>query len=49
MWFYLASVQGHSKAGASCEMLNLQMTDAELHEGQRRATVFQAKKELQTA
>lgn len=48
-WFYLASVQGHSKAVASCEMLNLQMTDAQLQESQRRASMFRAKKELHPA
>jgi TPR repeat protein len=45
MWFYLAAAQGHSKAKASCEMLNLQMTDAELEEGNRRAGAFQPLKE----
>jgi TPR repeat protein len=45
MWFNLAAAQGHSRAEASCEMLNLQMTDAELHEGNRRVNAFQPKKE----
>jgi len=45
MWFSLASAQGHRNAEASCEMLNLQMTDAELHEGNRRASAFRPTKE----
>lgn len=46
MWFHLAAAQGHLPAGALEETLNLQLTDAELHEGNRRAHVFQARKEL---
>jgi uncharacterized protein len=45
MWFHLAAAQGYSNAEASCEMLNLQMTDAELHEGNRRADAFRPRQE----
>jgi uncharacterized protein len=45
MWFHLAAAQGYSNAEASCEMLNLQMTDAELHEGNRRAGAFRPRQE----
>lgn len=45
VWFHLAAAQGHAQAAASCEMLNLQLTDAELAEGNRRANGFECKKE----
>jgi uncharacterized protein len=45
MWFHLASAQGHAQAEASCETLNLQLTDSELLEGTRRAQAFQCRKE----
>jgi TPR repeat protein len=45
MWFHLAAAQGHREAAASCEMLNLTMTNAELDEGNRRARAFQVRKE----
>ena len=45
VWFSLAAAQGHSPAEASCEMLNLQMTDTELQEGNRRASAFRPKLE----
>jgi len=46
MWFHLAAAQGHSPATASCETLNLQLTDSELLEGTRRAHTFQCRKEV---
>ena len=46
VWFHLAAAQGHLRAGAFEETLNLQLTDAELLEGNRRAEAFQARKEL---
>lgn len=48
VWFYLAAAQGHAQAAASCEMLNLQLTDAELAEGNRRANGFECKREAPT-
>jgi TPR repeat protein len=45
MWFHLAAAQGHSRAGALEETLNLQLTDAELGEGNRRVHAFQARRE----
>lgn len=44
-WFHLAAGQGHHPARASCETLNLQLTDAELDEGNRRARTFRSQKE----
>jgi TPR repeat protein len=38
VWYHRAAAQGHTRAAASCEMLNLQMSDMELKEGNRRAT-----------
>jgi TPR repeat protein len=46
MWFRLAAAQGHLRAGAFEETVNLQLTDAELHEGNRRAHAFQPRDEL---
>jgi TPR repeat protein len=48
MWFHLAAAQGHPKAEASCEMLNLKLTDAELREGNRRINEFRSRMELST-
>ncbi len=45
-WFHLAAAQGHAQAAAACEMINLQLTDAELAEGNRRADGFESKKEI---
>lgn len=45
-WFFLAAAQGHERAKASCEALNLQLTDEELAEGNRRARAFQSRKEV---
>jgi TPR repeat protein len=46
MWYHLAAAQGHQRAGAFEETLNLQLTDSELHEGNRRAQAFHARNEL---
>lgn len=46
VWFYLAAAQGHPQAAASCEALNLQLTDAELAEGNRRARAHTCTKEV---
>ena len=40
MWFSLAAAQGHQNAEASCETINMQMSNAELAEGARRAAAF---------
>jgi uncharacterized protein len=45
MWFSIAAANGHSGAAAYCEMLNLQMTNAELDEGNRRVSAFRVRKE----
>jgi TPR repeat protein len=45
VWFQLAAAQGHARAAASCEMVNLQLTHAELAEGNRRANGFECKME----
>ena len=39
-WFHIAAAQGHTQAAASCETLNLQLTDTELDLGTRRANAF---------
>jgi TPR repeat protein len=41
MWYHLAATQGHVGAAAACETLNLQLSDIELQEGNRRANAFQ--------
>ena len=46
MWFHLAAAQGHLRAEAFEETLNLQLTDAELNEGNRRADAFEAWREM---
>ncbi len=45
VWFQLAAAQGHAQAAASCEMVNLQLSNAEVAEGNRRANGFESKKE----
>ncbi|MHC1765701.1 MAG: tetratricopeptide repeat protein [Verrucomicrobiia bacterium] len=45
VWFHLAAAQGHAQAAAACQVMNLQLTDAELAEGNRRAHGFECKKE----
>jgi TPR repeat protein len=44
-WFHLAAGQGHLRANAWCETLNLQLTNAELDEGNRRIRACQSRKE----
>jgi hypothetical protein len=44
-WFHLAAGQGHLRANAWCETLNLQLTNAELDEGNRRVRACQSGKE----
>jgi TPR repeat protein len=46
VWFCLAAAQGHTRAEARGETLNLQLTDAELAEGNRRVHAFQSHKEV---
>ena len=46
VWYHLAAAQGHAQAKAACEMLNLQLSDTELQEGNRRANAFQPGKPL---
>jgi TPR repeat protein len=45
VWFQLAAAQGNAQAAAACEMVNLQLTDQEVAEGNRRANGFECKKE----
>ena len=48
VWFQLAAGQGHAQAAASCEMVNLQLTNAEVAEGNCRVNGFESKKEAPT-
>jgi len=41
VWYQLAAAQGHVRAAAACEMLNLQLSDTEVQDGDRRAGAFQ--------
>jgi len=43
VWFHLAARQGHRNAQASCDMVNLQMSDADLQEGNRRVRALDSK------
>jgi hypothetical protein len=45
MWYHLAAAQGHAQASASCESLNLQLTDSELDQGIHRANSFKSSTE----
>ena len=45
MWFSLAAAQGYYKADASCETLNMQMSKAEIDEGNRRTAAFMPRAE----
>ena len=44
-WFRLASEQGYKDSMASCESMNISMSNEELNEGNRRADDFGAAKE----
>ncbi len=44
-WFHLAAAQGYRNAETSCNVINLQMTSAEVGEGNRRADAFVPKTE----
>ena len=45
VWFHLAAAQGYRNAESSCGRINLQMTRAEVAEGNRRAAAFVPRKE----
>ncbi len=49
MWFSLAAAQGYYKADMSSETLNMQMSNAELEESNRRRAAFSPRKEIALA